>query len=200
MDDSQSGTVADAPVRRPGRPRSTATPEAIKAAASALFAEHGFSGTSVRDIARLAGSDPAVVIRHFGSKEKLFLEVLTVPQSFQGLVEGPLQTLGRSILHRLFEADDSTLRLYRTLLGALDRPEVRAYLERSTTRHITEPLTARLSGPDADLRAQLIAAQIGGLLTHISLFEQTSDLVAGAAAFDHYAVALQALIDPKEKP
>lgn len=76
------------------RPRSVITPDAIRLAAAMLFTERGFSATSLRDI---ADSDPAVVIRQFASKEKLFLEVLTLPEGFQGLVEGPLDTLGRGI-------------------------------------------------------------------------------------------------------
>jgi AcrR family transcriptional regulator len=196
-----TGGVEGGPRRGPGRPRSTATPDAIRRAAAALFAERGFSATSLRDIASMAGSDPAVVIRQFGSKEKLFLEVLTLPDGFQGLVEGPLDTLGREIVRRLLEADDAALRLYGTLLGALDRSDVRLYLEQSTTRDITEPLAARLSGPDAELRAQLVAAQIGGLLTHLSLFESTADRVGSTKAFDYYATAIQALIDePTSRP
>jgi AcrR family transcriptional regulator len=195
----------DGPRRRPGRPRSTTTPDAIRRAAATLFAEHGFSATSLRDIADMAGSDPAVVVRQFGSKEKLFLEVLTLPDGFQGLVEGPLDTLGREILRRVFEADDTALRLYGTLLSALDRPEVRLYLEKSTTRDITDPLAARLSGADAELRAQLVAAQIGGLLTHLSLFNSMTDRVGSAAALEYYAIAIQALIDeppprPRKRP
>jgi AcrR family transcriptional regulator len=187
--------MADAPPRGPGRPRSTATPEAIRAAAAKLFAEHGFGGTSVRDIAGVAGSDPAVVIRHFGSKEKLFLEVLSLPEHFQGLVEGPRESLGREILRKLIEADDSTLRLYRTLLGAFDRPDVRQYLEQATTRHIIDPLAKRLAGPNRRLRAQLVAAQIAGLLTSICIFEPMAAQLRGAAALEHYAIAIQALID-----
>ena len=144
--------MADTPPRGPGRPRSTATPEAIRGAAAKLFAEHGFGGTSVRDIASVAGSDPAVVIRHFGSKEKLFLEVLTLPQHFQGLVEGPRDSLGREILRKLIEADDSTLRLYKALLGALDRTDVRHYLKQSTSQHMIDPLAKRLAGPNRRLR------------------------------------------------
>lgn len=198
--------TAGAARRGPGRPRSVTTPDAIRRAAATLFAEKGFSATSLRDIADMAGSDPAVVIRQFGSKEKLFLEVLTLPEGFQGLVEGPLDTLGRELLRRLFETDDAALRLYGTLLSATDRPEVRLYLEKSMTRDITDPLAARLPGADAELRAQLVAAQIGGLLTHLSLFGLMTDRVGSTKAFDYYAIAIQALIDeppvarPRKRP
>jgi hypothetical protein len=70
-------------------------------------------------------------------------------------------------------------RLYKTPLGALDRPDVRDYLEQSTARNIIDPLAKRLPGPDPLLRAKLI----------------TSPQVGSAAALDYYANAIQALID-----
>ncbi len=194
MTPSASNPAASAK-RGPGRPRSSATPDAIRRAAQTLFAERGFSHTSVRDIASHAGSDPAMVIRHFGSKEKLFLEVVAVDPQFRGLVEGRLATLGRQILKRVVEADSSTLRLYATLLGALDRPEVRRYLEQATTQHIIDPLTARLPNPDAELRAQLVAAQIGGLLMSICISDASPSDLASTTALDYYADAIQVLID-----
>ena len=48
------------------------------AAASALFAERGFHGTTVRDIAQRARVNLAAGHYHFGSKETLYLEVLRV--------------------------------------------------------------------------------------------------------------------------
>ena len=44
----------------------------ILSAAEKLFAEKGFEGTSVRDIAHLAGVNLAMISYYFGSKEKLF--------------------------------------------------------------------------------------------------------------------------------
>ena len=44
----------------------------ILIAAEELFAEKGFDGTSVRDIAHLAGVNLAMISYYFGSKEKLF--------------------------------------------------------------------------------------------------------------------------------
>src|SRR5262249_8144627 len=48
----------------------------VMAAASALFAERGFHGTTVRDIAQRAKVNLAAGHYHFGSKETLYLEVL----------------------------------------------------------------------------------------------------------------------------
>ena len=44
-------------------------------AAEKLFSEHGFEGTSVRDIAATAGCNIAAVNYYFGGKEKLYTEV-----------------------------------------------------------------------------------------------------------------------------
>ncbi len=44
-------------------------------AAEQLFAENGFDGTSVRDIASAAGCNIAAVNYYFGSKDKLYTEV-----------------------------------------------------------------------------------------------------------------------------
>jgi AcrR family transcriptional regulator len=44
---------------------------AIRIAALELFAERGYSGVTIRQIAAAAGVSPALVIHHYGSKEKL---------------------------------------------------------------------------------------------------------------------------------
>jgi len=44
-------------------------------AAEELFCEHGFDGTSVRDLAAAAGCNVASVNYYFGGKDKLYLEV-----------------------------------------------------------------------------------------------------------------------------
>jgi TetR/AcrR family transcriptional regulator, regulator of cefoperazone and chloramphenicol sensitivity len=44
---------------------------AIRIAAMELFAERGYAGVTVRQIAAVAGVSPALVIHHYGSKEKL---------------------------------------------------------------------------------------------------------------------------------
>lgn len=43
----------------------------IRDAAMGLFPTHGFSGTTVREIAKAAGVSPALVLHHFGSKDGL---------------------------------------------------------------------------------------------------------------------------------
>ncbi|HEY0692314.1 MAG TPA: helix-turn-helix domain-containing protein [Kribbella sp.] len=43
------------------------------------IAENGYDRTTIRSIAAAAGSDPGLVMRYFGSKEKLFAQAATIP-------------------------------------------------------------------------------------------------------------------------
>jgi AcrR family transcriptional regulator len=66
------------PAQRPGRSGTDerSTPDRILDAAEALFAERGFNGTSVRDIASSVGLNPASLYNHFANKEALYEAVL----------------------------------------------------------------------------------------------------------------------------
>ena len=53
------------------QPDDRTTPARIRDAALACFAEDGFRATTVRAVAERAGVSPALIIHHFGSKERL---------------------------------------------------------------------------------------------------------------------------------
>lgn len=61
------------------------TRERILAAAEKLFARHGFSGTSIRDITDMVGIQPPALYNHFPNKEDLYAEVLA--ESLRPLIE-----------------------------------------------------------------------------------------------------------------
>ena len=69
--------VVAAPARR-GRPKKTKTTgagetrDAILNAAEDLFSKHGFYGVTIREVAREAGVDTALVHYYFGAKKELF--------------------------------------------------------------------------------------------------------------------------------
>tara|TARA_R110002020_G_scaffold50963_20_gene144493 strand:+ start:1200 stop:1916 length:717 start_codon:yes stop_codon:yes gene_type:complete len=73
---STSPDFAVRPRRRAASKRSLATSLSILDAAESLFAERGYDGASVRDIASAAGAQIASVSFHHGSKEALFERVV----------------------------------------------------------------------------------------------------------------------------
>ncbi len=62
-------------MRREAQPTNSARP-AILAAARHLFAERGFAGTSMREIAEAAGVSKAAIYHHFRDKRRLYRELL----------------------------------------------------------------------------------------------------------------------------
>ncbi len=58
--------------RSPGRPKSRRKRQKILSAAVELFTEKGYEGTSVDDIARVAGVSKQTVYSHYNNKQTLF--------------------------------------------------------------------------------------------------------------------------------
>jgi AcrR family transcriptional regulator len=136
----------------------------IREAAARLFRERGYTGASVRDIAAAAQADPALVIRHFTSKELLFLETMELALDDEPLLQVPLERFGRSFVAFLLGADEGTRGVYLALVRGSGEPGIAERLRDSHERLFVAPLRARLDGPDADERARLAAALVGGLL------------------------------------
>ena len=168
---------------------------AIWAAATQLFSEKGFAATSVRDIGALAGVDPSLVIRHFGSKEQLFLETMQLDHN--PLLEGPIETLGERFIDEMLSADDQVRGVFIALMRASDSGEIGSQLRAAHENAFVAPIKQRLQGDDAELRARLAAALVGGLL--YSLWVVGDERLAATNHRDivrRYGALLQALITP----
>ena len=81
-----------------------ATRSALQDAATRLFAEHGFAGTTVRDIADAAGVTERTFFRYFAGKEELILDdILEWLPGLQSAIrdrpadEAPLQAVGEAV-------------------------------------------------------------------------------------------------------
>lgn len=146
-----------------GKP-ATRTRQAIHAAAGALFRERGYARTTVRQIAAAADSDPALVIRHFKSKELLFLETMQLTIDDEPLLDVPLERLGERLIDVVIGTDGAARGVFLALVHGSNEREIRRRLTDTHETVLIEPLRRRLSGPDADFRARLAASVAAGLL------------------------------------
>jgi AcrR family transcriptional regulator len=79
LNDNVEHAMTTATPRRPrGRPTCSDAggADALLRSARQAFATGGYEATSVREIARASGVDPALVAHHFGSKEALWIAVV----------------------------------------------------------------------------------------------------------------------------
>nr|WP_203661307.1 TetR family transcriptional regulator [Streptomyces sp. SID14446] len=146
-----------------GKP-ATSTRQAIHEAGSALFRQQGYAKTTVRQIAAAAGSDPALVIRHFKSKELLFLETMQLTIGDEPLLGAPLEHLGERLIDLVIGIDGGARGVFLALVHGSNEPEIHKRLTDTHENVLIEPLRRRLSGPDADIRARLAASVAAGLL------------------------------------
>ncbi|UTW56395.1 TetR/AcrR family transcriptional regulator [Kordiimonas sp. SCSIO 12610] len=110
-----------------GRPRSDAKNLAIMEAASQLFMENGFDGTSMDEVAKRAGVSKQTVYSHFANKEQLFSAAIRgkiaeyFPDSlFQHMPDHTLEDDFR-IVCRTFCAllvSEDAIAMFRVLTGA----------------------------------------------------------------------------------
>jgi AcrR family transcriptional regulator len=185
--------------RRGQRQSSLPTPEAIRTAATTLFSRNGFAGTSVREIARVAGVDPALVIRHFGSKEALFIETVPVHGPFDEVLYAPLDDFGERIVEFILNRlDRHSFNVFLEVLRASGSDAIRQRMGEMMIASFSK-LNDQLSGPDASLRTRLVAAQVTGLLTTLAGSRQDLCPKDRRSIIEIYGAAIQSTIAAKPR-
>ncbi|MER7979901.1 TetR family transcriptional regulator [Streptomyces sp. NPDC095817] len=166
-----------APRRGRGRPSRTqteagpATRDRILDAAREEFSERGYEKTSVRGIAKAAGVDSALVHHYFGTKEQVFeaaVEGAMAPAlgAPDMIVEGPLDDVGERLTRFFFgvwENPTSRTPLLAIVRSAVNNDTAAAVFRRLLAAQLLRRIAARLDTPDAELRAELAAAQLVGV-------------------------------------
>lgn len=137
-------------------------------AAKVRFSQNTYEGVGVRDIAADASVDPALVIRYFGSKERLFRDVAAQAFGVEGLLEDGVSALPiRAADLLMAEVDDRAWRSgydpLRLLLASIGSPTAGPILAEYLEKNFTKPLAAAVGGPEGAERGTLLAAQIVGL-------------------------------------
>jgi len=180
---------------KPRRDRSAAVKDAIRASARRLFTAQGFDATGIREIAAEADVNPAIVIRHFGSKEQLFIETVDNVTAWKELLAGPIDTLGVEVVRRITRGRRKGLNVFGTIVRASGRPDIRSRLQESTIALVAEPLIERIGTTDARLRAHLFTAQLVGLMSALALYDD--EFLLGAPLEDiveFYGASLQRML------
>ena len=191
-----SGPKGNAPDISPRFRNAAATRQAILEAAKTCFMHEGYEQVGVREIAARAGVDPALVNRYFGSKVGLFSEAVASKFDLSHLLDGDRANLGERLARYVLQKQ-STGADYDPLVALLRSSSsdvCSGMLRNAILEGFVRPLAARLEGPDALLRAELVGSTLLGLLVHRTV-------IGGAEAADNermlalVAPALQRFID-----
>lgn len=146
--------------------------EAILTAARRLFAEQGFEGTSLRQVARESSVDPAMVHHFFGGKDELFAASVELPADPAEVLAG-VETLDPAV--RAEAIVRAVLRLWESpaqhglvayVRGTLGSKSKTALMREMVNRVILSRVVAGLPGTSEELRlrSNLVASQVIGLV------------------------------------
>ncbi|HEV2364682.1 MAG TPA: TetR family transcriptional regulator [Caulobacteraceae bacterium] len=152
-----------APVRRRD---AEATRAAILAAAKRQFANFGYDGAALREIAAEAGVDVALIGRYFGGKEGLFTEALKA--SFEDRFPFRDRAAFPGEIAEMM-AGDAQARPERThafqfLLRAATSPTTAPLLSLALQERFLGPIRDWLGGEDAGARSRVLAGAFIGFL------------------------------------
>lgn len=195
------GTAADgAAAEDTGAPRrSDRTRAAILKAARERFAEHGYERTTIRAVASDAAIDPSMVMRYFGSKEKLFEAALAIDLRLPDLTTVSRVNLPHALVRHFVDrwegdpTDDALLVLLRS-----------AVTNEQAAQRIREIFSAQvapaLKGAVDARRAGLLSAQLLGLaLARYLVRIPAVTALTPADVADLYAPAIDALLGREKR-
>ncbi|WSQ10973.1 TetR family transcriptional regulator [Streptomyces sp. NBC_01231] len=155
---------------RPPRTESADTRDRILTAARAEFSERGYDKASVRGIAKAAGVDAALVHHYFGTKEQVFEAAITVAfapalNAQDAIADGPLDGVGERLTRffvGIWENPTTRTPLLAIVRSAVNNETAAAVFRRLVVSQLLRRVAAQLDQPDAELRAELAAAQLVG--------------------------------------
>jgi AcrR family transcriptional regulator len=164
--------VPESPAKRGRRAGPSTTRDAILQAAKRRFARDGFAATTIRQVAADAGVDPALVMQFYRAKDELFAACLEVsPQAMRVMAEafdGPPDTLGpqiaRAFLGLWTEGTEDAPALLAMMRAAVAHEAAGELVRDFVQARLVQVIAPKLGGPDAALRAGLVAAMLMGVV------------------------------------
>jgi AcrR family transcriptional regulator len=142
--------------------KSDRTRAAILTAARERFGADGYERATIRAIAADAAIDPAMVMRYFGNKEKLFAAAAEFDLRLPDFSVVPREQLGEAVMRHFltrWEGDDTL----RALLRAAMTNEAAAERMRQLFAAQLAPTLRELAVDAPTVRAGLVASQTLGL-------------------------------------
>lgn len=144
--------------------RAEATKEAILAAARSHFADFGYDKATIRGIASQAGIDPALVMRYFGNKEKLFATAAEFDLRLPDLGMVPRSRLGRALAAHFVDRWEGDSNMEALLRSATSNPLAAERCKKVFAKQLVKAISCVEPDPAlVPIRAGLVASQALGV-------------------------------------
>lgn len=189
---------AGAPRAAPARRDAEATKAAILRAARHFLARQPHADITLKAVAERAGVSPPLILKYFGNKDALLARVMSFETDAAALLDAPLSGLGPHMVRQVLAGQrergaDPVVRIVFAPLQGEHGDVLRANFR----AQVTERLAARLTGPDAGLRAELAVGTLVGLgvMYGIARGERLRACTIDDIT-DRYGPVVQALLTP----
>ncbi len=139
------------------------TKAAILSAARERFGAVGFQAATIRAIAADAGIDPAMVMRYYGSKDKLFAAAAEFDLRFPDFTTMDRARVGRSLVRHFLERWEGDEALVILLRSSTTNSEAAQRMGEIFGTQIQPLVASFVPVEESGVRAGLIATQILGM-------------------------------------
>ena len=173
----------------------------VLSAAGRVFSRTSYDEAGIREIAAMADTDPAIVMRLFGSKAALFEAVAEFAFAADDIFEGALETMGPRLASRLMALtapldDMDKVTSFQLMLRSAGSLTAAPILSSVMHRTLIEPLGRRIGGADGMMRAAMVTAHLHGFATlRFALASRHIDSAGRDRATEHFAKLIQLCID-----
>ncbi|WMS43176.1 TetR family transcriptional regulator [Acuticoccus sp. MNP-M23] len=183
------------------RPRNAeATRAAIEQSARHHFEASGYDAVGLREIARDAGVDAALISRYYGSKKGLFEAAILPHFNIDALLQGDMTDFGARVARMMLDPGHKQgFDPNRALLNSVGSPEVGSQINEALTGKVVDVLASRIGGAQTRLRAALVIAILTGVDTIYRIARLDALANADQAALGELlSASIQGLVDDRE--